>query len=779
MSNEALNVTLGTHELRPWVLKMIDVKAEQEQKRTSKELKCAVDDMRKMMHNSLKKAVDALDKEISTEFASCRQEISLIASKLEEEAHARKLEAASIVEEQRLHKTELRDLESRMAAMENSLRNELKLQEAKNNESRKALSEEVRKMVADHKTASSQSLKDVKKDTKDRLVELESRVEQKQRNSHDELSQQIRLVDGKTDDCAKEMSRLSKSAEDIRREERALLEGVLSDERRARESELAKENASRKADLLQLEERVAEESRRKKEDLAEEHKQRQAQVAEMDARIAKEVRDRSAESNLLRNSLQEEVMTRKSLSQSFQSLERRAIKHIEEMVSHKAAVTSALGSKGNASDMIAVAQALEQKSKESDERIKLVQEKLSAALLSERKARKESVAEEYNARREEITELGNAVGLDVAKLHEQLGQMAEAERRARDALARRISEERETSEGNMSAELSRLTDHFHEFRGSVDAHIEEFGKHQRAVHEALGSKGTAKDLIAVAQAIEQRAKDAEVQIRSVRNELDSRCNKLASALRESCNALSEEHEQHVAKVEAALHAKGSANELLSVAEALERKVDKSTMETSLEAVATQMNGRLSESEAQQGKVQAALQAALAAPGGGTALLQVAKELETKSQELEKLREVLEQTSSAAEMNVSALKDAIDSHADAMDVFSSDMAATVAKKLSSMQRALEGKADLSAAAACVHVSTYLKEKGIKAPKGRLFATDTARLSMEDINDIAAMQVSARQRALSSARSTKRGSERSPSRKSLPSRSYGRTSITNLY
>lgn len=29
MSNEALNVTLGTHELRPWVLKMIDVKAEQ------------------------------------------------------------------------------------------------------------------------------------------------------------------------------------------------------------------------------------------------------------------------------------------------------------------------------------------------------------------------------------------------------------------------------------------------------------------------------------------------------------------------------------------------------------------------------------------------------------------------------------------------------------------------------------------------------------------------------------------------------------------------------
>lgn len=48
------------------------------------------------------------------------------------------------------------------------------------------------------------------------------------------------------------------------------------------------------------------------------------------------------------------------------------------------------------------------------------------------------MAEEYNARREEITELGNAVGLDVAKLHEQLGQMAEAERRARDALARRV-----------------------------------------------------------------------------------------------------------------------------------------------------------------------------------------------------------------------------------------------------------------------------------------------------------------------------------------------------
>lgn len=43
------------------------------------------------------------------------------------------------------------------------------------------------------------------------------------------------------------MARLGKASEDSRREERALLEGILSDERRAREAELAKENAGRKA----------------------------------------------------------------------------------------------------------------------------------------------------------------------------------------------------------------------------------------------------------------------------------------------------------------------------------------------------------------------------------------------------------------------------------------------------------------------------------------------------------------------------------------------------
>jgi hypothetical protein len=217
---------------------------------------------------------------------------------------------------------------------------------------------------------------------------------------------------------------------------------------------------------------------------------------------------------------------------------------------------------------------------------------------------------------------------------------------------------------------------------------------------------------------------------------------------------------------------------------LERKADRASIESKVEEVEQQLRKELSDVGAEHDSQYAKVRAALAAPGGGSALLEVARELEVKAQELEKLREVMDQKSQAADLNVSALKDAIDSHADAMDVFSSDMAATVAKKLSSMQRALEGKADLSAAAACVHVSTYLKEKGIKAPRSKSFASDTARLSMEDIkypppflpsplsrlpcvysllpatphssryrcrSDIAAMQVSSR-------RNTARGSKR---------------------
>jgi thioesterase domain-containing protein len=109
------------------------------------------------------------------------------------------------------------------------------------------------------------------------------------------------------------------------------------------------------------------------------------QLVELDSRLQKEVRDRLAELGVLRSNVQEEVITRKNLSQSFQSLERRAIKHIEEMVAHKAAVCSALGSKGNASELIAIEQAMEQKAREAEERVKMVHEKMSAAMLQERK----------------------------------------------------------------------------------------------------------------------------------------------------------------------------------------------------------------------------------------------------------------------------------------------------------------------------------------------------------------------------------------------------------
>lgn len=56
----------------------------------------------------------------------------------------------------------------------------------------------------------------------------------------------------------------------------------------------------------------------------------------MDARLAKEARDRAAESNLLKTNLQEEVMTRKSLSQSFQALERCA-RHLHPYI-HNASI---------------------------------------------------------------------------------------------------------------------------------------------------------------------------------------------------------------------------------------------------------------------------------------------------------------------------------------------------------------------------------------------------------------------------------------------------------
>lgn len=54
------------------------------------------------------------------------------------------------------------------------------------------------------------------------------------------------------------------------------------------------------------------------------------------------------------------------------------------------------------------------------------------------KARKEAIAKEHEARRQEVAELGGAVGLDVAKLHDSMAQQMEAERRARDSLARKV-----------------------------------------------------------------------------------------------------------------------------------------------------------------------------------------------------------------------------------------------------------------------------------------------------------------------------------------------------
>lgn len=64
-----------------------------------------------------------------------------------------------------------------------------------------------------------------------------------------------------------------------------------------------------------------------------------------------------------------------------------------------------------------------------------------------------------------------------------------------------MQSERSAGETGLSSELARLSERLNECRGHVDAHYIEFSKHQKAVGDALGSKGSAQDLIAVAQVL--------------------------------------------------------------------------------------------------------------------------------------------------------------------------------------------------------------------------------------------------------------------------------------
>ena len=337
------------------------------------------------------------------------------------------------------------------------------------------------------------------------------------------------------------------------------------------------------------------------------------------------------------------------------------------------------------------------------------------------------------------------MGLDVAKLHDTVAQQLETERKARDSMARKMQSERSAAETGLSAELSKVSDRLTEQSGRVDAHYSEFSTHQKAVTEALGGKGSATDLIAVAQALEQRAKDTDKQNQVMRKELEDRYNKLASALRESCNALNSQHHEHVGKIEKALGTKGGAETLMAVQEALDRKADATEVSAELEALGKRLLAADAKLEAGQSKARGALEEAAAELRAHVDVKAGGAELEALREKVSAALEDLESNLSQTDMGLNALKDAVDAHADSMDAFSADMANTVAKKLSTMQKALDGKVDFAAAASCVHISSYMKDKGIKGSGKKStggIRDDTARLSLENISDMALMRSSPR-------------------------------------
>mmetsp|Transcript_19753 Transcript_19753/g.54874 ORF Transcript_19753/g.54874 Transcript_19753/m.54874 type:complete len:787 (+) Transcript_19753:275-2635(+) len=783
MSHEShVPVDLGVKHLRPWVQSLIDEAVEAEKQRADGELKMIAEEMQKMLHRTLQQTAEAFEKALQAETNARQQQYLELTARLKEDttemAGELRLLSERLTEEERkrkasMHETHVKvseDLSAAAAEQASSL--------SKLSEQQKALEDEVRRQ----KSAASlleNEMTGVKKETKERLQEVEGRMDGKLANTKEELTRQAGVLNGKLDEVTKELSRSSKAWEVFREEERSAIASLLAEQKRVCDAALAKESSARKADLMAVEEKMVEDGRRRQDDLSDQFRQQAVQVMELDGRLTKEVRHRSDEAAELRMEVEQEASIRKELQASALGIERRLVKHMEAMASHKAAVNAALGSKGSAQDMIAVAQALEQKARESDDKLLRLQEKLAVCIQEEKKARKESTAAEQNARRSEIAELGSAVGMDVAKLHDMIAQKAAADKKSRDQLDRKVEYERLAGEKKLSAEISKVSDVINEQRGHLDAYCKELSNHSKSVNEALGSKGSATDLIAVAQALEHRSKASEKENQAMRKELEDRYNKLAAALRESANALHEEHQELARKVHKALRGKGDSKELISVNEALE--ASREDVGSELAKLSIKLDEFAAEAATEREHTRAAMQSHEAELSALMDSKASKKDLAEAKVQIKASLDDFESNLSQTDMGLNALKEAVDSHADSMDAFTADMASSVAKKLSAMQKAIDSKADLAAAAACVHVHTYLKDKGIKTPSSKkAFGGDSARLSMDEISDLAMMQASKSRRSPSrTPRSTSRINSRRGVDTKLDLSPARRSSLRSLY
>ena len=305
---------------------------------------------------------------------------------------------------------------------------------------------------------------------------------------------------------------------------------------------------------------------------------------------------------------------------------------------------------------------------------------------------REAVAKETLARRAELVELGNAVGRDIARLHQEVGKKLETE----GTVAQKAQSE-------LSVEVCKVRARVDEVSDRLDAHHCEFSSHAKAVSEALDS--SSSDLIGLAKAVKDHVQEAEQRVEAVRRELDDRF----GALESRCNALDSQHHEQGCELRKALGAKGSAGVLEAVQEALDSKADLEAVEAGLGELGKELRA---EFEASRFRGRATLENAL-----------------------EMIEERLNEKAAATELGELRAK-----VTDAMEELDSDNV-YVAKKLASVQRALEKKLDKKAASACMHIDTYLKTKGVKltSASGKrtsspLRVSASSRAATEDYEDL---------------------------------------------
>uniref|UniRef100_A0A061QNZ3 Uncharacterized protein n=1 Tax=Tetraselmis sp. GSL018 TaxID=582737 RepID=A0A061QNZ3_9CHLO len=781
--DETLSIAMGVKELRFWVSQLIEDRVEKEQRRASEELKSQIEWLHSLVQKSLQQTLEGIETALSGEHEQRRKDVEEIREKLQAAAAERRAEAAALEDrvegEHQQRRAELRAAEERAAEDSRRLRSELASAEERLQAATKTLAEDLRGLVAQQQQQLEGSLKGAKKDARDRLQEAEARQDVKLANLKEELEHKVSLAESRAEDQSKELVRALKQANEDRKEDRHALEHRVADEKREREAALAKEASARKGELSALQDKLAEELRQQAAEGGEGLEQHWLQITQLDERLAKEARDRSSEAVQLRSALDDEVAARKQLSEASDRTERQLQKHMDEAAAHRAAMSTELAGKSSARETTALAQALESRAREAKESVAKCQEKLLAAIHSERQARRDAISQVRYDLNSEVAQLGDVVGRDVGKLNEAIERLSESERSAREALSKKVKAEQDSSGARTATEISQLSANLNELRGHLDACREELSQHHRSTVAALNDKGSDKDVKWILEKLEQIAKEEEAEHQTIRLEFNERCSKIANALRESCNALHAQHEEHAAKVEECLSGKGDSTELLRVQEALDSKADKRTTEEGLES----LQSRLDELENDLEEEKHANTAALESKASASAMERLGREVALKAplRQLDEVQDELESSIQAiarglerANENVSALKEAAEAQTDAMEAFSTDLANTVSKKINTLQKSLDSKADLSAAAACVHVSQYLKDRGVKTVNSKKMAiTDTCKLSIDDINDLAITQAARRSPSRTNAR---RGAS---SKYDTGRMSPGRRSSKNLF